>query len=124
VVFFVVSMVALIAQTVYKIVKPDSAPQGTTILVTLVVFLGSLNLLAISIVGAYVGTILEETKRRPRFLRDSVIRFGRVVPSSQSDEYDLVAEAQRQLPSPRLESSEVSGVTSNGNVRAVAPRLR
>ena len=65
-----------------------SAPHGITMLITLVVFLGSINLLAISIVGAYVGTILEETKRRPRFLRDSLIRFGESVPST-SDGHDL-----------------------------------
>jgi dolichol-phosphate mannosyltransferase len=76
--FFALSMLALLAQAVYKMVDPNSAPHGITILITLVVFLGSLNLLAISIVGAYVGTILEEAKRRPRFMRDSIIRSGRV----------------------------------------------
>ncbi len=92
--FFAFSMLALIAQAVYKIVDPDSAPYGITILITLVVFLGSLNLLAISIVGAYVGTILEETKQRPRFIRDSLIRSGRVV-RAQSDGHDQ-ARSPRQ----------------------------
>jgi nucleoside-diphosphate-sugar epimerase len=86
-VFFVLSMIALVAQATSKLIAPQSAPQGITMLITLVVFLGSINLLAISIVGAYVGTILEETKRRPRFLRDSLIRFGESVPST-SDGHD------------------------------------
>ncbi len=77
-VFFVFSMLALVVQAVYKLAYPASAPHGITMLITLVVFLGSLNLLAISVVGAYVGTIMEETKRRPRFLRDSLIRDGEV----------------------------------------------
>ena len=81
-IFFLISMLALAAEVVYKLIDPTSAPQGTTMLITLVVFLGSLNLLAISIVGAYVGTILEETKRRPRFLRDSIIRYGRLQPAT------------------------------------------
>src|SRR5262249_39300025 len=76
VVFFLISMCAVAVQVAYKLIIPDSAPHGITILITLVVFLGSLNLLAISIVGTYVGTILEETKRRPRFLRDSITRRG------------------------------------------------
>lgn len=88
--FFALSMLALIAQAVYKIAEPDSAPHGVTILITLVVFLGSLNLLAISIVGAYVGTILEEAKRRPRFMRDSLIRAGRI----QRAEFDGHDEAR------------------------------
>ncbi|GIH09386.1 hypothetical protein Rhe02_74530 [Rhizocola hellebori] len=89
-VFFGLSMLALLIQVGYKMIKPDIAPHGITMLITLVVFLGSLNLLAISIVGAYVGTILEETKRRPRFLRDSLIRSGQVH-LSQADGHDLPA---------------------------------
>jgi polyisoprenyl-phosphate glycosyltransferase len=97
VVFFVLSMLALAVQVVYKLVNPEAAPEGFTILITLVVFLGSLNLLAISIVGAYVGTILEETKRRPRFLRDSIIRSGRVR-TSQGEGHDVATPTvlQRQ----------------------------
>jgi dolichol-phosphate mannosyltransferase len=86
-VFFLISMLALVAQVAYKLIRPGSAPQGITMLITLVVFLGSLNLLAISIVGAYVGTVLEETKRRPRFLRDRVVRSGRVIPSSDRHDH-------------------------------------
>jgi dolichol-phosphate mannosyltransferase len=76
--FFVTSMIAIAGQIIYKFANPDSAPHGITLVISLVGFLGSLNLLAISTVGAYVGTILEETKRRPRYLQDSIIRFGRV----------------------------------------------
>ncbi|HEU5355503.1 MAG TPA: glycosyltransferase family 2 protein, partial [Actinocrinis sp.] len=103
--FFALSMLALVAQAVYKMVDPGSAPQGVTILITPVVLLGSLNLLAISIVGAYVGTILEEAKRRPRFMRDSIIRSGRVQ-RSEFDGHDQVrsprgATPGNAVPSPR-----------------------
>jgi hypothetical protein len=100
-VFFALSMLALLIQVGYKIIYPDIAPHGITMLTTLVVFLGSLNLLAISIVGAYVGTILEETKRRPRFLRDSIIRNGRVH-MSQADGHDLPAFTPPVSPSQQL----------------------
>ena len=111
--FFALSMLALLAQAVYKMVDPGSAPQGVTILITLVVLLGSLNLLAISIVGAYVGTILEEAKRRPRFMRDSIIRSGRVQ-RAQFDGHDQTrsprgATPANAVPSPRrsTESSRI-----------------
>ena len=114
--FFALSMLALLAQAVYKMVDPGSAPQGVTILITLVVLLGSLNLLAISIVGAYVGTILEEAKRRPRFMRDSIIRSGRVQ-RAQFDGHDQNrsprgATPENAVPSPRrsAESSRIHGV--------------
>lgn len=105
--FFVISMIALAVQTVYKLIEPENAPEGITMLITLVVFLGSVNLLAISIVGTYVGTILEETKRRPRFLRDSVIRSGRVV-SSGLEGHDVSLPAR--APMPQVPSQRVPAV--------------
>ena len=85
-VFFVVSLVFFVVEIVIKIVNPASAPPGITILILLVVLLGSLNLMAIAIVGSYVGVILEESKRRPRFLRDSFIRGGVIRPSTTQDD--------------------------------------
>jgi dolichol-phosphate mannosyltransferase len=40
-------------------------------------FFGSINLLAISVVGGYVGRILEESKNRPRFIAEYITRNGR-----------------------------------------------
>jgi polyisoprenyl-phosphate glycosyltransferase len=44
-------------------------------LITAIAFFGSLNLLAVALVGEYVIKILEETKKRPHFIRKS-IRYG------------------------------------------------
>lgn len=109
--FFGLSMLALLAQAVYKMVDPNSAPQGVTILITLVVLLGSLNLLAISIVGAYVGTILEEAKRRPRFMRDSIIRSGRVQ-RAQLDGHDQTRSPRGATPSSAVPSPRRSAESS------------
>lgn len=48
---------------------------GVAIVVALVALFGSLNMLAIAVVGEYVVKILEEAKRRPHFVRKA-IRLG------------------------------------------------
>jgi dolichol-phosphate mannosyltransferase len=52
------------------------APKGATTIILCILFFGSLNLLGIAIVGEYIATILEETKRRPHFIRNTIIRNG------------------------------------------------
>jgi polyisoprenyl-phosphate glycosyltransferase len=46
----------------------EVAPTGFTTLVTLVLFLGGLQLLAIGLLGEYLGRIYEEVKRRPLYI--------------------------------------------------------
>jgi nucleoside-diphosphate-sugar epimerase/glycosyltransferase involved in cell wall biosynthesis len=74
---FAVSLLLIVAQVIAKILIPSSAPDGVISISVLILGLGSLNLLAISIVGEYVGRILEESKRRPRFVRRLVTQSGR-----------------------------------------------
>ena len=62
----VLSFVAL----VYRIVV------GTGTIAPLVVFFGSLNLLAIGVVGEYLIRTFEEVKRRPRFIRKAMWHAG------------------------------------------------
>jgi glycosyltransferase involved in cell wall biosynthesis len=58
--------------TVYKVTGGTGLVQGWTSLAVAVLFLGGLQLLAIGILGEYVGRIYEEAKRRPLYLvRDS-----------------------------------------------------
>jgi nucleoside-diphosphate-sugar epimerase/glycosyltransferase involved in cell wall biosynthesis len=73
---FALSVVLIIAQILSKIFLPSIAPQGLVSLSVLILGLGSLNLLAIAVVGEYVGRILEETKRRPRYVRRLITEFG------------------------------------------------
>lgn len=62
----------LIAQTIFRLVAPNSAPPGVVTLILLIGFFGSVNLLAVSVVGEYVGRILDEVRNRPRYIRQSV----------------------------------------------------
>ena len=66
------------AQVLAKLFFPDLAPRGVTTLLLAVLFFGSLNLVAISVVGEYVAKIFEEVKRRPHFIRRSIIQEGEV----------------------------------------------
>jgi hypothetical protein len=42
--------------------------QGFTTLVSISLFMGGMNLLAVGILGEYVGRIFNETKKRPPYL--------------------------------------------------------
>jgi nucleoside-diphosphate-sugar epimerase/glycosyltransferase involved in cell wall biosynthesis len=61
-----------------KLFFPQLAARGMTTLLLAVLFFGSLNLVAISIVGEYVAKIFEEVKRRPHFIRRSIIEEGEI----------------------------------------------
>jgi len=74
---FVVA-VLIAAQITVRLVFPSVTPRGITTLMLVVMAFGAFNLLAIGILGEYIGKIFEEVKRRPHFLRSSIIRDGEV----------------------------------------------
>ena len=63
---------------------PQSAPHGFTTLVMIVIFFGSINLLAASLIGEYIAKIFEEVKARPHFIRRDIIRDGDVRSASDT----------------------------------------
>ena len=67
-------------QLALRLVYPTAAPKGATTLLLTILFFGSINLLGIATVGEYVAKILEESKRRPHFIRRAMIRGGEVRP--------------------------------------------
>jgi dolichol-phosphate mannosyltransferase len=69
------SFCALVYQGIDMLRRPE-VPHGSSTIALFVAFFGSLNLLAVTIVGEYLIKIVEETKRRPKFIRKS-IRYGR-----------------------------------------------
>jgi polyisoprenyl-phosphate glycosyltransferase len=72
----VVSTLAAAAEVVLRIVDPTAAPRGFTTLLVVVLFLGGIQLLCLSIIGAYLAGIYEEVKHRPAYIVDSVTRDG------------------------------------------------
>ncbi|UHS58231.1 MULTISPECIES: NAD-dependent epimerase/dehydratase family protein [Agrobacterium] len=84
VVLFALSILAVILVVLARALFPDIAPRGITTLLISVLFFGSLNLLAIGLVGEYVAKIMTEVKDRPRLIRSALIRNGKTT-QLQSD---------------------------------------
>lgn len=66
----------IVVQTCLRLIFPDQAPRGATTILIAILFFGSLNLFAISVAGEYISKVFEEVKRRPHFIRRSIIRNG------------------------------------------------
>ncbi len=86
-VLFGLSLTAIGAQMAIKIIDPSLSPPGFASVLTISTFFGSINLLAISIIGAYVGRTLEESKGRPRFIAEKITVNGRTTDFDQVDIY-------------------------------------
>jgi dolichol-phosphate mannosyltransferase len=67
------SFIALITQVILYFSGSD-VPHGITTIICLILLFGGLNMLAIAILGEYQAKILEETKRRPKFIRKNIFR--------------------------------------------------
>jgi len=74
---FGISLALALVAFVAKLFFPAVAPQGLTTLLILTLVFGSLNLLAIGVVGEYIGKIMLEVKARPRLIRSEIIRSGK-----------------------------------------------
>ena len=71
--FAMASLTLMVGLMLYKLAGGQGIIPGWTSLAVAVLFLGGVQLLAIGILGEYVGRIYEEVKRRPLYLvRDSV----------------------------------------------------
>lgn len=72
----ILSLCAMLFYIATFFLFPD-VPQGFTTIFVLVLFLGSVQLLSISVVAEYVGRIFEETKQRPRYVTREIINDHR-----------------------------------------------
>src|SRR5262249_19696237 len=80
---FSLSILLAIYQTAFRIFFPDLTPPGITTTLLLILFFGSVNLFGISLLGEYIAKIIDEVKRRPLFIRRSVIKDGEVRPATE-----------------------------------------
>jgi glycosyltransferase involved in cell wall biosynthesis len=69
----VASFVAIIAQVVVRLLRPDLVPSGLTTVLIVILFLGGIQLACLSIIGSYVAHIYDEVKRRPPYVVESVL---------------------------------------------------
>jgi polyisoprenyl-phosphate glycosyltransferase len=95
---------ALIYRLVDALRRPEVA-HGVSTIIVLIVFFGSLNLLAVALVGEYLIKVFEEVKRRPKFIRKA-IRRGSQHLTSAADIADFVrkrSERSMSQPAPNAE---------------------
>jgi polyisoprenyl-phosphate glycosyltransferase len=71
---FIISVISIIITIILRLTIPASAPRGITMLLIVILFLGSLQLLVIGILGEYIGKIFEEVKQRPKFIVKDIYR--------------------------------------------------
>ena len=71
---FMFSVIGIVYQIFYKLLHPASTANGITTVLIVVLFLGSVQLLVLSILGEYLGKIFEEVKQRPHFIVKSMFR--------------------------------------------------
>ncbi len=75
------SLIAMCFYVVTFFLAPD-VPRGLTTIFVLVLFLGSIQLFALSVIAEYVGRIFEEVKQRPRYITREILNDRRSPPAS------------------------------------------
>jgi dolichol-phosphate mannosyltransferase len=73
VILTLVSFIALITQVVLYFAGAQ-IPHGITTIICLILLFGGLQMLGIAIIGEYQSKIIEETKKRPKFIRRNIYR--------------------------------------------------
>lgn len=68
----IMSFIAIVVQIVLYITG-SPVPHGISTIIVLILFFGGLNMLAVSILGEYQAKILDEVKKRPKFIRRRII---------------------------------------------------
>jgi len=89
------SFVALVFQIVYRLMNLK-VPPGLTTVIVLILFFGGIQLLGLSILGEYLGKVLEETKHRPKFIRKAIRHSSRRF--AQSDELAEFLASRTERP--------------------------
>ena len=92
--FFLFSLLLGLVYLVARLLFPDAAPRGFTSLVLTVIFFGSINILAVSIVGEYIAKIFEEVNRRPHFVRRNFIRDGEIRSAPETGDISILQNRQ------------------------------
>jgi dolichol-phosphate mannosyltransferase len=72
-----------ILQVTARLLFPEATAWGITTTLITILFFGSINLFAISLLGEYIAKIFDEVKQRPLYIRRSIIRGGEIKPVSE-----------------------------------------
>ncbi len=69
----ITAFVAIVAQMLFRILRPELTPSGFTTVIVLILFMGGIQLLCLSIIGSYLAHIYDEVKRRPPYIIKSIL---------------------------------------------------
>lgn len=70
---FFLALLGIVIQIILRFLIP-STPAGITTILIVVLFIGSVQLLGISVLGEYIGKIFEEVKQRPKYIVKSIFK--------------------------------------------------
>jgi dolichol-phosphate mannosyltransferase len=73
IVIVIVSVLLAVLQIVLRLVAPQMVPSGFTTIIVLILFMGGIQLLCFSVIGAYLMHIYDEVKRRPPYIVDYIL---------------------------------------------------
>ncbi|MBI5544749.1 MAG: NAD-dependent epimerase/dehydratase family protein [Deltaproteobacteria bacterium] len=76
---FFLTLASSVFYFVNYFVHPPKDATGITTVVLLTLGLGGVQLISLSVLGDYIGRVLEEVKSRPRFIRARVLRGAKVL---------------------------------------------
>lgn len=79
------SLIGIAVQFTLRLIFPTMAPSGFTTLIILILLMGGIQLLCLSIIGAYLTHIYDEVKRRPPFLVESILNDPRKESEEQAN---------------------------------------
>jgi dolichol-phosphate mannosyltransferase len=68
-----VAFLAIVLQIAVRLLDPQSVPSGFTTVITLILFLGGVQLICLSIIGSYLAHIYDEVKQRPSYIVESIL---------------------------------------------------
>lgn len=68
------AVLAMIAQIVGRLLHPE-LPQGISLIIVIVLFIGSINLLSLAFIAEYIAKIFEEVKQRPQFIVTKLVNL-------------------------------------------------
>jgi len=78
--FLFVVFLSTIALSIFYIISyfisPTNDAKGIPTIVLIVLGLGGIQLVSISVIGDYLGKVIEEVKNRPKFIRSKIIYNG------------------------------------------------
>jgi len=80
------ALVAIVWQLALRLLSPSLSPSGFTTVIILILFMGGIQMLCLSIIGAYLAHIYDEVKHRPPYIVESYLNYPTPATKEKTDE--------------------------------------